>query len=82
MSEHKFAVGQIVEFSPGWSDKSLRGPYTIVRLFPKVGNSLQYRIRSKRDGHERMTSEEQLVKSSGTARVVKLFAPRGGEKSS
>lgn len=66
MSDHKFAVGQIVEFSPDWpSDRSVRGQYTIVRLYPKTGNMLQYRIKSKLDGHERMVPEDQLERRPG-----------------
>ncbi len=68
MSEHKFSVGQTVEFSPDWSsDRSIRGPYTIVRLYPKTGEVSQYRIKSKRDGHERMAQENQLDRRPGLA---------------
>ncbi len=76
MSEHKFAVGQTVEFSPDWpSDRSIRGQYTIVRLYPKTGDISQYRIKSKRDGHERMAPESQLDRRPGPATAAKgLFA--------
>ncbi len=61
MSEHKFAVGQNVQFQPNWPlDKTTGGQFTIVRLYPKTGNTPQYRIKSKRDGHERMVSEDRL----------------------
>ena len=61
MSEHKFVVGQSVQFLPNWPlDKSTGGQYSIVRLYPKVGDSPQYRIKSKRDGHERMVQEDRL----------------------
>ena len=61
MSHHKFAVGQSVEFSPDWLvDNTTKGQYTIVRLYPKTGNTPQYRIKSKRDGHERMVQEDRL----------------------
>jgi len=61
MSDHKFAVGQSVEFSPDWLvDNTTKGQYTIVRLYPKTGNTPQYRIKSKRDGHERMVQEDRL----------------------
>jgi len=61
MSDHKFAVGQNVEFSPDWLvDDTIKGQYTIVRLYPKTGNSPQYRVKSKRDGHERMVQEDRL----------------------
>ena len=61
MSDHKFAVGQSVEFSPDWLvDNTTKGQYTIVRLYPKTGTTPQYRIKSKRDGHERMVQEDRL----------------------
>ena len=61
MSDHKFAVGQNVEFSPDWPiDDTTKGQYTIVRLYPKTDNTPQYRIKSQRDGHERMVTEDRL----------------------
>jgi hypothetical protein len=61
MSDHKFAVGQNVEFSPDWPiDNTTKGQYTIVRLCPETGNTPQYRVKSKRDGHERMVQEDRL----------------------
>lgn len=83
MSEHKFSVGQTVEFSPGWpSDRSIRGQYTVVRLYPKTGDVSQYRIKSKRDGHERMVVENQLERHVGQMAVGKspLF-PVDGKRS-
>jgi len=61
MSEHKFVVGQSVQFSPDWLiDKTTERQYTVIRLFPKDGNVPQYRIKSERDGHERMVLEDRL----------------------
>jgi hypothetical protein len=61
VSDHKFAVGQNVEFSPDWLlNKTSKGQYTIVRLYPKADNVPQYRIKSVRDGHERMVLEDRL----------------------
>jgi len=61
MAEHKFAVGQAVQFSPDRRDGgSARGRYTIVRLLPEEGSTPQYRIKSKTDGHERVVREHQL----------------------
>jgi hypothetical protein len=74
MSEHKFIVGQRVQFSPDWFiDKSTGGQYTIVRLFPKVGNLPQYRIKSERDGHERMVFEDRLDQLPGPATAKRSF---------
>lgn len=65
MSDHKFAVGQNVEFSPDWPiDDTTKGQYTIVALYPETGNIPQYRIKSKRDGHERMVQEDRLDRAA------------------
>jgi hypothetical protein len=75
MSEHKFLVGQSVQFSPDWLlDETTEGQYTIVRLFPKVGNTPQYRIKSERDGHERMVLEDHLDRLDGPATAKQRFA--------
>jgi hypothetical protein len=61
VSEHKFRVGQAVEFFPDPGvDRSSRGRYTIVRLLPLEGNTPQYRIKSAVDGQERLVRESQL----------------------
>jgi hypothetical protein len=65
MSDHKFTVGQNVEFSPDWPiDDTTKGQYTIVALYPETGNIPQYRIKSKRDGHERMVQEDRLDRAA------------------
>jgi hypothetical protein len=63
MPEHKykFRVDQAVQFFPNRSvDHKARGQYTIVRLLPMDGNTPQYRIKNKTDGHERMVRENEL----------------------
>ena len=60
MATHKFAVGQILYFSPGMSgDSKGRGRYKVVRQLPETGGMLQYRIKSEMDGHERVVREDQ-----------------------
>jgi hypothetical protein len=61
MSEHKYRVGQAVEFFPDRGvDQTAKGRYKIVRLFLGEGNSPQYRIKNDVDGHERMAGEREL----------------------
>ena len=61
MAMHKFAVGQALHFSPGLGEDSKRkGRYKVVRQLPEAGNTLQYRIRSEVDGHERVVRENQI----------------------
>jgi hypothetical protein len=75
MSEHKFVVGQSVQFSPDWLiDKTTEGQYMVVHLFPEVGNVPQYRIKSERDGHERMVLEDRLDGLGGPATAKLRFA--------
>jgi hypothetical protein len=56
MAAHKFAVGQTVQFSPDLGQDG-RGRFTVVRLLPQA----QYRVKSQRDGHERVVREGQLA---------------------
>jgi hypothetical protein len=62
MLEHKFRVGQVMNFTPHRTvDPGSRGRYTIVRLLPIEGRVLQYRVRSSTDGHERVVQENELA---------------------
>jgi hypothetical protein len=59
--DHKFHVGQSVEFFPSRGvDHRSKGNYTIVLLRPLDGDAPQYRIRNKVDGHERIVRENEL----------------------
>ena len=61
MPHHSFAVGQRLEFDPGKFDgTNAHGSYTVVRLLPNDGSDREYRVRSARDGHERVVRESQL----------------------
>ena len=61
MPLHSFAVGQMLEFDPGKFDgTAARGTYAVVRLLPNDGSDREYRVRSARDGHERVVRESQL----------------------
>jgi hypothetical protein len=60
-SDHKYRVGQAVEFFPNRRvDHKARGRYTIVRLLPMDGNTPQYRVKNATNGHERMVWENEL----------------------
>ena len=61
MSEHKYCVGQAVEFFRDRGvEHTVKGRYKIVRLFLGEGNTPQYRIKSEVGGHERMVAEREL----------------------
>jgi hypothetical protein len=53
---HKFSVGLQVSFDNG----SASGLYRVTRQLPNGGQGLQYRIRSDRDGQERVVLESAL----------------------
>ena len=61
MSEHKFRVGEAVEyFASKRFDRLAGGRYTVVRLLPIDGKIPQYRIKSTLDGRERMVHESEI----------------------
>lgn len=74
--EHKFHVDQVVDFFPGRGiDHKTKGQYTIVRLLPMDGDTPQYRIRNKGDGHERMVREHELgSRKAADSSLLQLFA--------
>lgn len=57
----KFTVGQSVELVAGLQRLSPLGRFEIIRLMPTEHGLRQYRIRSLRDGHERMAIETELA---------------------
>jgi hypothetical protein len=67
MPAHKFAIGQMVSFSPdrdqiGAADRG--GSYEVVCLLPKAASvaHCRYRVQSELDGHERVVREDQLAR--------------------
>ena len=64
MLQHKYSAGQNVRFTPDrYADASARGAYTIVRTLPESGGVVQYRVKAKVDGRERVVREDQLERS-------------------
>ncbi|MBO0735005.1 MAG: hypothetical protein J2P48_00320 [Alphaproteobacteria bacterium] len=61
MAQHKYSEGQTVRFTPDrYTDASARGVYTIVKTLPEAGGILQYHVKAKIDGRERVVREDQL----------------------
>jgi hypothetical protein len=61
MATHKYQIGEEVRFRPAMLQVGSRTElYVIVRLLPEEGDSLQYRIKHKANGLERVASERQL----------------------
>ena len=64
MARHKYSTGQNVMFSPDrYVDAGARGAYTIVKTLPESGGILQYHVKAKVDGRERVVREDQLERS-------------------
>jgi hypothetical protein len=63
MSEHKFKVGQLVEYDPGPLGVAASArPYKILRLLPAEDGELRYRIKSISETFERIAKERDLVR--------------------
>lgn len=65
MVQHRFKVGQFVDFSAGKIGiPASSSKYTIVRLLPLEDGQPQYRIKSSSETFERVASESQLTRRS------------------
>jgi hypothetical protein len=62
MAAHKFKVGQLVTLHSR-RHGVFAEQFEIMRLLPFAGGDFQYRIRSTRDGHERVVFESDLSTS-------------------
>lgn len=63
MQEPKFTNGQMVHFTPSFSQdsKSALGVYEIIRQMPiEGGDEASYRIKGASSGQERIAREHQL----------------------
>jgi hypothetical protein len=63
MATPKFTNGQLVNFTPSFSQdsKSANGPYEILRQMPIEGSDeTTYKIKSQASGQERIAREHQL----------------------
>ncbi|MDE1971602.1 MAG: hypothetical protein KGI48_00300 [Hyphomicrobiales bacterium] len=61
---YKFKVGQTVDLIPSIARSAASGHYEIVSLRPTEGESLQYRIKSRSEAHERVVAESDLILST------------------
>jgi hypothetical protein len=61
MVSHKYAVGRNVQFVPSELRLSPLGQFEIVRALPIEHGIAQYRIKSLKDGHQRVVMESDLA---------------------
>ena len=65
MAKHKYSVGQSVRFTPDRNtDANARGVYTIVKTLPEAWGVLQYHVKAKTGGCERVVREDQLARQA------------------
>jgi hypothetical protein len=65
LREHKFNVGQTVQFTSRLiGHMQANSTYEIVRLLPSDGADYQYRIKNPREAFERVARESQLDSSA------------------
>jgi len=62
MAAHKFKVGQLVTLHSK-RHGVFAEPFEVVRLLPPANGDFEYRIKSTRDGHERVALESELLVS-------------------
>ena len=62
MANHKFKVGQSVDYNPGRSGMPASSwQYKILQLLPAEGSDLLYRIKSSGETFERVAKERELA---------------------
>ncbi len=61
VAEHKFVVGQVVDYASGSTLPQARKSATVLKLLPE----LQYRIRNSSEAYDRVVGESSLEFSIG-----------------
>ena len=68
MSEHRFKVGQAVEYHPPRGLVVPRGPYIVMAALPtRFGEEFEYRIKHSNEQHERVAKEISLLEATRNA---------------
>lgn len=63
MSQHRYKVGQHVDYSPGRVGvPASAAKYIIVKLLPFENGEPQYRIKASTENFERVAKESQLTR--------------------
>ena len=63
MVAHIFKVGQVVGARATLLTDTPPGPYEIMRLLPPAGMANQYRVKSLKNGHERVVREDDMLRN-------------------
>ena len=63
MAQHRYKVGQLVDFSPARPGVPTSGQqYQIVQPLPAEGGEFLYRVKSKSEAFERIAKESELTR--------------------
>ncbi|HEY1245156.1 MAG TPA: hypothetical protein VH913_12160 [Hyphomicrobiaceae bacterium] len=66
MAQHKFKVGQVVDYRPGrLAGLHTASRYKVLRLLPAEGSDLLYRIKAVDETCERVARERELSQRDG-----------------
>jgi hypothetical protein len=60
MSEHRFKVGQSVEYYPPHRMYAPRGAYHVTAELPERAGEFEYRIKHSHEEYERVAAESNL----------------------
>jgi hypothetical protein len=64
MSDHKFKVGQSVNYMSGaYGREPGSGVFKIMQCLPPQGGDCQYRIRGANESHDRVAKESELERT-------------------
>jgi len=67
MALHRFQIGDAIELVPQhFTPRDANGSYTVTRLLPNDSPDREYRVKSGRDGHERVVRESEMRASPST----------------
>jgi hypothetical protein len=61
MPAHKYKIGRTVQFVSSGLRPTPPGQFEILRTLPTERGIAQYRIKSLKDGHERVATESELA---------------------
>ena len=61
MNDHRFRVGQAVEYYPPRSLYAPRGAYNVTAELPFRAGECEYRIKHPREQYERVAAESDLT---------------------
>jgi len=64
MSQHKFKIGQMVNYASRYFAGGANNIYKVTQLLPAEGDDFQYRIKSVAEPHERVAKESQLSREA------------------